>query len=535
MLRFSGVFLLFLVGVLLSAQEGAPTHFKNPILPGFHPDPSIIRVGEDYYLVNSSFEWYPGLPIYHSKDLVNWKLIGYGVHRPEQVEIPANTKDSRALYAPTLRYHEGTYYLINTCVTCGGNFYLTAKDPAGPWSDPIWLDSRGIDPSLFWEDGKCYYQGHANISGEPMWPDKNGVWMQELDLATGKLVGPKKQLTHGHATNARWTEGPHLYKINGKYVLTVAEGGTGFQHAVTAFHSDSLWGPYLPYHSNPLLTHRHLGKDYPIHSTGHADLVQTQNGEWWAVTLGKRLYQGKTPLARETFLTPVEIQNEEGYPLPVFNPGHGKLLLEQERPNLPWSPHPAEPVVDDFTAQQLALHWNFLRTPYTKWYTLAEGKLNVALRPEMADSLHNPSLIARRIQHHTFTATVAMRFQPEKTNEAAGLIIYRNSGNHYQLLREGKEMVLYKSLKGNKQAIARRSYPGGEVVLQAAARDGRIQFSCGPASQSLQPLGEAQDLMLISDDVSLGFNGPYVGMYATSQGQPSQAIASYDWFAYAGE
>jgi xylan 1,4-beta-xylosidase len=473
------------------------------------------------------------MPVFHSKDLVNWKLIGYGLTRPGQVELPGGLRDSRGIYAVTIHYHDGLFYLITTCVQCQGNFYVTASDPAGPWSDPVWLKTRGIDPSLFWDDdGKSYYVGHANISGVSDWPDKNGVWLQEIDLKEGKMLGTPKQLTHGHATNARWTEGPHIYKIDNTYILLVAEGGTGFNHAVTVFHSDSVWGPYVPYHTNPVLTHRHLGKDYPIHSTGHADMIQTQNGEWWAVMLAKRLYEGKTLLARETFLTPVEIQNEEGKPIPVFNPGHGKLLSEQERPNLPWTPWISPPIRDNFEKSELALEWNFLRTPYTKWYNLNKGKLNIQLRPEVIDSLVNPSLIARRIQHHHFYATTSMNFKTRQANEQAGLVAYRNSGNHVRLVKDNNSLVLLWTKKGHSEELARVPYAYDNVLLRIEGDGIRAQFSFGQNEDNLAPIGTQVDLSIMADEVALGFNGPYVGMYATSNGKPSRSVAAFDWFEY---
>jgi len=241
---FAKIIMVLALPVLSIAQT--PETYKNPILSGFHPDPSICRVGEDYYLINSTFEWFPGIPVYHSKDLVNWELLGYGITRPNQVELPLGLKDSRGVYAATIRYHDGTFYIINTCVNCKGNFYITATNPAGPWSDPIWTNTHGIDPSLFWDDdGRSYYIGHGFRGKVRGWEAQEGAWMQEIDLKTGKMIGEWKQLTFGHASNARWTEGPHIYKINGKYVLLVAEGGTGFHHSVTIFNSDKLWGPYI--------------------------------------------------------------------------------------------------------------------------------------------------------------------------------------------------------------------------------------------------------------------------------------------------
>lgn len=516
--------------------KNIPSTFKNPIISGFHPDPSICRVGEDYYLVNSSFEWYPGLPIYHSKDLVNWELVGYGIHRPNQVELPEGLGDSRGVYAPTIRYYNGLFYIINTCVQCEGNFYITAENPSGPWSDPVWLHSRGIDPDLFWDvDGKCYYTGHANITGVNDWPQKNGAWMQELDLNNKKLVGPQKQLTHGHAKNARWTEGPHIYKIDGKYMLLVAEGGTGFHHSITVHHSDSIWGPYIPNHSNPVLTHRHLGNDYPVHSVGHGDLIQTQKGDWWFVGLGKRKIDGQTLLARETFLTPVEFQVQEGIQTPVFNPGIGQLSVEQKRPDLPWSPVNVVPVRDEFASSKLALQWNFLRTPYTDWYKLEKGSLVIKARPNVIDSLTNPSFIAQRIEHYYWEAATKVNFSSKNHNEQAGLVIYRRSTNHYQLLKEENEVVLIKTLKGKKSEIARVKYVGKEVIFKVKAETVNVQFYFGDSLDNLLPIGEVQDLGLISDEQSGGFNGPYIGMYVTSNNQKSKASAAFDWFEYSGK
>lgn len=532
MKKIKAAFFLFLQLHVLAIAQPTPPHYTNPILSGYHPDPSVCRVGDDYYLVNSSFEFYPGMPIFHSKDLVNWKLIGYGLHRPTQVELPVGLKDSRGIYAVTLRHHEGLFYLITTCVNCKNNFYITASNPSGPWSDPIWLNSPGIDPSLFFDDdGKCYYTGHANISGKADWPDKNGVWIQELDLKQQKLVGKRVQLTHGHATNARWTEGPHLYKINGTYMLLVAEGGTGFHHAVTVFHSDSVFGPYIPEHTNPVMTHRNLGKEYPIHSVGHADLVQTQTGDWWAVMLGKRQINGKTYLGRETFLTPVKFEGQT----PVFNPGIGKLQDIAKRPDLPWTPVEKTPERDHFTSTILDLNWNFLRTPYTQWYTLKDGKLTIQLRPEVVDSMVNPSMIIRRMEHHTFSASTKLSFTTKNANEAAGLIIYRASTNHYQFLKYADQIVLRKRVANKTEEIFRIPYTHKDVVLAVEAKGHELMFTYGENENSMQQMSGKQPFDVISDEKTLGFTGPFVGMYATSNGKKSKNTASFDWFEYSGK
>lgn len=531
------IILLFIS--ITSFGQSAPTTFKNPILPGFYPDPSICRVGDTYYMVNSSFEWYPGLPIHRSKDLVNWEKIGHGLHRPDQIVYKDGLNDSNGIFAPTIRYHEGTFYIITTMVGQKGNFIIKAKDPAGPWSDPIWIkDAPGIDPSLFWDDdGKCYYTGAGVVDGtQGEWPGKNGIWMQEIDPDKGILLGEKKQLTYGHASNARWAEGPHLYKINGEYLLLIGEGGTGEFHAVTVFNSKNLWGPYIPNHANPVMTHRHLGKTHPIGQTGHADLVETQNGDWWSVMLAKRRVDGFVTLARETFLAKVEMTQQESGVTPIFNPGIGLLQFEQERPNLPWTPVPEIKERDNFDESKLNLKWNFLRSPRYKWYAQEKGQLTLQLRPEQVTGLVNPSFIAQRTRHFNYKATTKLRLKSKKDNEKAGLVIYRRHGNNYQLLKGKDKIELIKAYqKNNKgnfspEVIASIPYKKDDVVLSAKVEGIKVQFYYGQTEENLKPLGEIQDYTLISDEVAQRFNGVYVGMYATSSGKESNNEAKFDWF-----
>lgn len=518
-----------------------PETFKNPILSGFYPDPSICRVGDTYYMVNSTFEWYPGLPIHRSKDLVNWEKIGHGLHRPDQIAYRDGLKNSNGIFAPSIRYNDGTFYIITTMVGQKGNFIITAKDPAGPWSDPMWIkDAPGIDPSLYWEDGKCYYTGASVIDGtRGEWPGKNGVWMQEIDPDKGVLIGEKKQLTYGHASNARWAEGPHLFKINGEYILLIGEGGTSEFHAVTIFNSKNLWGPYIPNHANPVLTHRHLGFTYPITQTGHADLVQTQNGEWWSVMLAKRPLDGNSILARETFLAKVEIwENESGVSF-MYNPGFGLVKEEQERPNLPWTPVPEIKYLDEFDGESLDLEWNFLRTPGTDWYKQENGKMEIELRPESVNDWKNPSFIARRVKDHYFEASTKMTFNSNKENEQAGLVLYRKSSTHYQLLREKDEVVLLKTTaievaaeKGKTEEVARKSFKGDELYLKVVGEGLNAKFHYGSNENKMKQIGGVQDLSNFGDEIAWGFNGTYVGMYATSNGKKSINKVAFDWFDY---
>lgn len=536
----SPALLLLALNLCVQGQE-APANFKNPILSGFYPDPSVCRVGDSYYMVNSSFEWYPGLPIHKSKDLVNWEKIGHGLHRPDQIVYQDGLDNSNGIFAPTIRHHKGTFYIITTMVGQKGNFIIKAKDPEGPWSDPMWIeDAPGIDPSLFWdEDGRCYYTGAGIIDGSRgEWPGKNGVWMQEIDPDRGVLLGDKKQLTFGHASNARWAEGPHLFKINGEYLLLIGEGGTGEFHAVTVFNSKNLWGPYVPNHANPVITHRHLGKTVDIIQTGHADLVQTQNGEWWSVMLAKRLVDGYVTLARETFLARVMMTQQESGLTPIYNPGIGLLQAKQERPDLPWTPVPAISERDEFEGESLGLEWNFLRTPRSEWYTQEQGTMEINLRPEMVTELVNPSFIARRSLHFNYNATTKLSFKSKKEHERAGLVIYRRHGNNYQLLKTKDKIVLVKAFQeGNQgdfepEVLAEALYDAKEVVLRAEVRGLEVQFYYGEDEESLKPIGELQDYTLVSDEVAQRFNGVYTGMYATGSGEESKNMATFDWFEY---
>ncbi|ARV16502.1 glycoside hydrolase family 43 protein [Polaribacter sp. SA4-12] len=532
------------IGLLIcfnALGQSSPEKFKNPILSGFYPDPSICRVGDTYYMVNSSFEWYPGLPIHKSKDLVNWEKIGHGLHRPNQIVFKDGLKNSNGIFAPSIRFHKGTFYIITTMVGQKGNFIITAKNPAGPWSDPMYIkDAPGIDPSLFWDDdGRCYYTGAGIIDdSQSEWPGKNGVWMQEINPDKGVLLGKRKQITYGHASNARWAEGPHLYKINGEYLLLIGEGGTGEYHSVTVFNSKKLWGPYIPNHANPVMTHRHLGKTHPIGQTGHADLIQTQNGDWWSVMLAKRQNEGFVTLARETFLAKVEMTQQESGVTPIFNPGVGLLQAEQERPDLPWTPVSKIKERDNFDGDKLNLEWNFLRSPRSKWYIQKNGFLEIKLRPETVTNLLNPSYIAKRTRHFNYIAITKLSFKTNKENEKAGLVIYRRHGNNYQLLKGKNEVMLIKVFQnGNKgefkpQIIAKVPYKNKEVFLSSKVDGLKVQFLYGKNEENLKKIGETQDYTLISDEVAQKFNGVYIGVYATSTGLKSDKSAKFDWFEY---
>ena len=233
--------------------------YQNPVIPGFYPDPSVCRAGDDFYLVNSSFEYFPGVPVFHSKDLIHWEQIGHCLTRDSQLPLQ-KCRASGGIYAPTIRYQDGLFYMITTNITGGGNFVVTATDPAGNWSDPVRIEPTGIDPDLFFENGKVYV---CSTDG------KMGIQMSQIDIKTGKRIGEKRHIWRG--TGGRNAEGPHLYKKDGLYYLMISEGGTEYGHKITIARSKELTGPYMSNPSNPILTHAdELGQGSPIQGTGHS-------------------------------------------------------------------------------------------------------------------------------------------------------------------------------------------------------------------------------------------------------------------------
>ena len=335
------------------------TAARNPVLPGFHPDPSICRVGDEFFVVTSTFEYHPGLPVHRSRDLVDWQLVGHAVHRDDQLDL-STVPASGGLFAPTIRHHAGRFHVACTLVGGDGrqgSFVVTATDPAGPWSDPAWIeDAPGIDPSLLFDDddGRAWWCG-TRLADPGDWPEQTEVWVRELDLGTMSLVGEEHVVWHGAVEGAVWAEGPHLYRRAGDDVLLLAsEGGTERHHAVSAARGASPTGPFTGSRANPLLTHRHLGGDATVANVGHADLVDDGRGGWWATVLATR----RVPLdgtradalhGRETWLVPVAF--EGGWP--VFAPGTGRLTEEVEVPWAEAASTGARSLVDDFDGPTL--------------------------------------------------------------------------------------------------------------------------------------------------------------------------------------
>lgn len=512
---------------------------RNPVLPGFNPDPGICRIGEDFYLVTSTFEYFPGLPVYHSRDLVNWRLTGHVLDRPGQLPLDG-VPPSGGLFAPTLRYRDGVCYVTCTLVHGtreSGNFVVTAPDPAGSWSDPVWLpEAPGFDPALFFDDdGRAWFVGTRIVEGAP--PGTTEVWLREFDPAGLRLSGPEHVLFHGALAGALWVEGPRLLRHGGYYYLLAAEGGTARLHAVVVARSERVTGPYENNPANPVLTHRHLGRDEPVSSVGHADLVQDAAGGWHAVVLARRHYgDGLANLGRETFLASVTW--EDGWP--IMNPGAGRLLSEFPPP-LPPHPWPAEPPRDDFDATTLAPVWNMLRTPREDFLSLTArpGHLRLRLRPETVEQFGNPSFVGRRQQHPAFTAGTVLDFEPASAGECAGLLLLLDTSRHIQLVVTLAGAPARKAVRaitcrgGVSEVIAEAAVPPGPVFLEAEAAGSQYILRYAGDVARWQTLAAA-DGRILSPEGGGDFTGAYVGMYATSQGHPSVNSADFDWFSYAG-
>ena len=551
---------LFSASDSLQAQE--TDRFQNPLFPGFYPDPSITRVGEDYYLIHSTFSYFPGVPIFHSKDLVNWTQIGNILNRPEQLDLDG-LGVSRGIFAPTISYNAGTFYMVTTLVDNGGNFVVTATDPAGPWSNPVWLPQvNGIDPSLFFdENGKAYiiYNSEAP-NNEPLYEGHRSIRMYAFDANDLKTVGEEHLLVNGGVDISKkpvWIEGPHIYKKDGYYYLMAAEGGTSVNHSEVILRSKAITGPYEPYADNPILTQRHLPADRknPISATGHADLVQTQNGEWWAVFLATRPYDEKDSynIGRETFLAPVSW--EGGWP--IINPDYEKVQFRYQRPNLPAGERPAFPLngnfayTEEFKETKLPRYWLFLRTPRSKWYSLdsEKGQLKLELRPETLSGKGNPSFIARRQQHIKGSAGTKMIFEPSAPNEFAGLVIFQNEDHYYSIGKtktaSGAEVVqLRKAVKKGDGADATvvlaekkltKKEDGQPLFLKIEFNGADLDFYYSTKGEkSWELLQKNVDGTYLSTRVAGGFVGATVGIYATSGGNASDGEAKFDWFTYKG-
>ena len=505
----------------------------NPILKGFYPDPSICRVGKDYYIVCSSFVYAPGVPIFHSKDLTHWEQIGHVLDRESQ--LPVSGEISRGIFAPTIREHKGIYYMITTNVSYGGNFVVTAKDPAGPWSEPYYLgeNAKGIDPSLFFDDDdRCYYVGtRPNPEGVRYNGDWE-IWIQELDLITMKLIGKPMAIWKGAVKGVIWPEGPHLYKKDGYYYLLNAEGGTGPEHAISISRSKELFAWFEGCPRNPIFSHRNLGKNYPIIYAGHGDLVDDGDGNWYIVMLASRPCQKHCSIGRETFLA--KVVWEDGWP--VINPGIARLEDEVE---LPFDEHPF--AAENEWSDQLHFYTNELDQRLVgiekrneTIYSLAQrpGFLRLFTRAERAEEMGYPSYLGLRQKDYSFKANVGVDFKPANENECGGLMLYQNHANHLVLeivLENGKRVLrTRKVVKGEEEITSFIEVKEDLAVIELRAKAQKADAYL-VENGDYKLLETGIDLLPYTTEEAGGFVGCTIGMYTSSNGRHSDNHCDFAW------
>jgi xylan 1,4-beta-xylosidase len=490
-------------------------------------------VGEDFFLVTSSFEYFPAIPLFHSRDLVTWHQIGYCLDRPGQVDLSASPA-SGGIYAPTIRHHRGTTYVTATNVTGAGHFIVSTQDPFGTWSDPVWVGQDGIDPSLFFEGDRVYFT--STIEPDPAGPHlanpafDRGIQQSVIDVTTGQLIDGPRLLWTG--TGGKYPEGPHLFRRGDFYYLLIAEGGTEYGHMVTIARSHSPWGPFEPGPGNPILTHRSTSS--PIQAVGHADLTELADGTWWLVGLGVRP-RGQWPrhhLGRETFLAPVT-WTDEGWPRVGER---GQVEETGLRPALPWQPPVGPGQFDDFDRGTLALPWNFLRSPQSGRWSLSSrpGWLRLDCGQPTLDAL-DVAFIGRRQQHLHCRASGLVDLVAGGPAAESGLVVRMNERHHYEIAVAGvgtQRRVLVRLCIGPLSAeIASRPAPQGPIELWIDAAPDEYRLGLTGRDRRGVQLGAAPAHYL-SSEVAGGFTGVYLGMYATSHGAPTGDSAYWDWFRY---
>ncbi|UJH90636.1 glycoside hydrolase family 43 protein [Antarcticibacterium sp. 1MA-6-2] len=541
---------LFILG--FAFQSPGQETFKNPILAGWYPDPAITDDGMgNFYMVHSTFAFYPGISVFHSTDLVNWKQIGNVIDRPDQIDLEGFGV-SRAIFAPDISFDEGTFYVTCTVVDGKGNFVVTAKDPAGPWSDPVWLpEVQGIDPGLFFDVEKSYivYNGDAP-DNKPLYDGHRTIRMFEFDKQNLETVGENRILVNGGvdiSTKPVWAEGPRIYKLNGYYYLMTAEGGTAINHSEMIYRNRDIDDEFIPFKENPILTQRHLDPDRedPVTSAGHADIIQHPNGDWYGVFLAVRPYEGDFyNTCRETFLTPVKWEND----WPIFDLGGEEIQYEYPLPEGTKINKDLFPLngnfqfKKDFENKKLDLHWLFLRNPKEDWYSLKdrEGYLVMKTRAETVSGTANPSFLSHRQQHLKGEAAVSLNFDTKKENEKAGLIAFQNEAHFYFIAKsyEGNSPVvqLFKGAENGEELLASQKLPAsGEAIEFKVEFDEDVYRFFYKTGSEWKNLGGELDGKYLSTKVAGGFVGNNLGMYTTSNEEESKNKAAFDWFSYLGD
>jgi alpha-N-arabinofuranosidase len=513
-----------------------PDEFYSPILQGCYPDPAITRKGDDFYLVTSSFAMFPGVPIFHSTDLVNWKQIGHVLDRPEQLKVE-HSGISAGIYAPDIEYnpHNNTFYMITTQFAGGmGNIVVKTQDPAKGWSDAIKLQFNGIDPSLFFDDNEKAYVVHndAPDKGKELYNGHRVIKIWDYDLEKDQVVpGTDKIIVDGGVDITQkpiWIEAPHIYKKNGRYYLMCAEGGTGGWHSEVVFVSDNPKGPYTPAPSNPILTQRYLPRDRKnkVDWAGHADIVEGKDGKYYGVFLGIRPNEkNRVNIGRETFILPVDWSGE----FPVFENGLVPMKPVLKMPkgvtnhkgqngffqtgNFNFS--------DEFTANKLDYRWIGIRGPRETFISTSKKGLTIKPFETNIKATAPTSTLFLRQQHSTFDATVTMAYKPKSEKELAGLVCYQSERFNYVFGVTRKDadyhLVLARTEKGQTKLVASTKIEGkGPVQLQVTANGDDYRFNYSVDGKNFENLGGTVSGDILSTNVAGGFTGQLIGLYATT-------------------
>jgi xylan 1,4-beta-xylosidase len=513
----------------------------NPVLPGFNPDPSFLRVGEDYYLATSTFEWFPGVPIYHSRDLIHWRLIGHALTRKSQLDL-LGVPDSGGIWAPALSMHDGTFYLMYTIVynRLGAfkdvhNFLVTAPAITGPWSERIYLNSSGFDPSLFHDDDGRKWMVNMLWDHRPDHARFAGTVLQEYSPAQRRLVGPIVNICHKPPLII---EGPNLYKHNGYYYLMLAEGGTDWNHGISMARSRNVTGPY-ELDPQPLVLTSRKSPGVALQKAGHGELMQTASNQWYLAHLCSRaLYpERRCPLGRETALQEV-VWSPDGW-LRLKSGGTDPEVDVTVPPETKPHPWPDEPEKDDFDSPTLNPHWQSLRDPVdSQWASTTErpGFLRLRGRQSM-HSLFQQSLLGRRVRSFHATVETVMEFQPQHYSQCAGLIIWYDTRQHYYLRAThhetlGKVLGVVQTDAGIYKEFIECQYAINDwtrIYLKAVIHDHQLEFQASPDGRQWRTFPVQCDFSKLSVDYAGGFTGAFACLCAQDLGGTSTS-ADFDFF-----
>lgn len=481
--------------------------YSNPIIPGFYPDPSICKYEDTYYMVHSTFQYFPGVTLFQSKDLVNWEQIGHVLTRESQLPL-GEAGRSGGIFAPTIRCHEGRFYMVTTNVSFGGNFYVWTDDIHGEWSEPIWVDQGGIDPSLYFEDRTCYFMSNGQDD-----EGREGITQCEIDISNGKKLTPSKRIWAGNG--GRYLEGPHLYKICGEYYLLASEGGTEYGHMMVCAKGKTPYGPFDNAPNNPILTNRNLG-GYVIQGCGHGDLVEDAKGNWWMVHLAFR-QTGKWNMfhitGRETCLVPVEM-DKEGW-LYAGNKGVTPLVVETDR--FPEDLKQEKRKSYTIGNTKPGVEWCFMRNPDMENYRFSADRIELfATEGSLNDESGSPTFTC--IRQREMNGQVSCFLSVEEGQEA-GISLYMDNLHHYDfyLRKVGEQMQIQKRICiGDIQHIQESNIVSvgktGEVELHIRFSPEQYYFEA-VHEEKTYTFGQNRTRYLATE-VTEGFTGVMIGLYA---------------------